>query len=126
MIADVLTIEQLIVFAVILVLCIIGSYAKDTIDTFTGKSEKILLKVIIISSLLVSILVWSFSEMIIDSIGFKPLLALSLVAGIISYDVALRLVNLSAGDLLRLLIKRDLSVLDKPNKVKETNKEEKE
>lgn len=87
--------EQAILFVVVFVVCAIGAYSKDVLDTFTKKNEKIQTKIILLSSLLVSIIIWSFAESIIGKVGIKPFFSVILILGMVSYEISIKLTSIS-------------------------------
>jgi hypothetical protein len=75
-------------FMIIFVICTVGAVAKDVFDGFNGK-VKIELKVIILSSLVVSILLWSISDWILNKIGIsiKVFFGITVLLGMLSYEI---------------------------------------
>ena len=87
-----LVLEQSLFFLVILVVCFIGAYAKDTFDTITGKSSDIQYRKVVFSSLVVAIIMWGFQDLLSSRLGgFKQLVAMAVFMGLISYDLTTRL-----------------------------------
>jgi len=82
---------QSIFFVVILGVCLAGAYAREVLDTIADKEKEFNNKKVILSALVVSIVLWGFSETLIEKMGgFKQLIALSVFAGLVSYDLVVR------------------------------------
>lgn len=99
--SGVFNLQQLIMFILILVICSVGAITKDMFDGFRGKI-KINLKVILLSSLVVSILLWSVSDWILKQLDLKLFLGLTIILGMLSYEITSKLTTI---DGIKSLIK---------------------
>lgn len=90
----VFNLEQLIIFFVIFFICSVGAIAKDVLDGFKGK-VRINVKVILLSSLVVSILIWSVSDYALDRINLKLFFGLTVIFGMLSYEITNKLTSIN-------------------------------
>ncbi|ABR47083.1 hypothetical protein Amet_0858 [Alkaliphilus metalliredigens QYMF] len=77
-------------FIFIYLFCFLGALSKDLVDTFLEKAEDILILKIIISSLAVTILLYGFSDRLLNTLSFKPFTALCYTMGLISFEVLVK------------------------------------
>lgn len=81
-----ITIEDVLLFAYIYVFCFLGAFSKDMLDTFLDKIPKVLILKVLISSLSVAILLYGFSEHILEKLSFKVLTSICYIFGILSFE----------------------------------------
>lgn len=86
-------VEQMILLGIIFITCLIGSYTRDMLDTLKGLNLKINKVKILVCSATTSILLWSLSEMVTKKYPFKTIIAISIISGLLSYDIVTRLSN---------------------------------
>jgi glucose-6-phosphate-specific signal transduction histidine kinase len=91
--SEVFNLQQLIIFVVIFTICTVGAIAKDVFDGFRGK---------LLSSLVVSILLWSSSEWFLSKMDLKLFFGVTVLLGMLSYEITGRLTSI---DGLKTLIK---------------------
>lgn len=92
--SEVFNLEQLIVFVVIFFICSVGAIARDVFDGFKGK-VRINVKVILLSSLVVSILLWCTSDFFLDRIDLKLFFGLTVILGMLSYEITGKLTSIN-------------------------------
>ena len=92
--STVLSLDSIVIFIAILVVCWLGSLAKDFIIVFKGEEKKYMSLTfkfrvgrVILSTTTSTFLVFALSDTIIDHIGFKGLLFISLLVGIVGFEL---------------------------------------
>lgn len=90
----VFSLDSIVVFIAILVMCWLGSLAKDFIIVFKGEEKhyvnltfKFRAGRVIVSTTTSTFLVFALSDIIISHIGFKGLLFVSLLVGIVGFEL---------------------------------------
>lgn len=90
----VLSLDSIVIFIAILAVCLLGSLAKDFIIVFRGEEKKYVRLTfkfrvgrILLSTTTSTFLVFALSDTIIDHIGFKGLLFVSLLVGIVGFEL---------------------------------------
>ncbi|MCC5910652.1 MAG: hypothetical protein JJT76_09475 [Clostridiaceae bacterium] len=86
--------EEILFFIFIYLLCFLGALSKDLMDTFLQKIEEILIIKIIISSLAVAILLYGFSDGLLERFNLKPFITLCYTMGLVSFEVLVRYSNI--------------------------------
>lgn len=94
----VLSLDSIVVFIAILALCWLGSLTKDFIIVFKGEEKKYInltfkfrVGRVILSTTTSTFLVFALSDKIIEHIGFKGLLFVSLLVGIVGFELLERI-----------------------------------
>jgi len=77
------------------VFCFLGAFSKDMLDTFLDKIPKVLIFKVLVSSLAVAILLYGFSEYLLEKLSFKMLTSICYVFGIVSFEVMVRYSNIN-------------------------------
>lgn len=98
----VLSLDSIVIFIAILIVCWLGSLAKDFIIVFKGE-EKVYMHLtfkyratrVALSTATSTLLVFALSDTIIDHIGFKGLLFISLMVGIVGFELLERMSTLN-------------------------------
>lgn len=117
----VLSLDSIVIFIAILVVCWLGSLAKDFIIVFRGEEKsyvhltfKFRVGRIILSTTTSTFLVFALSDMIIEHVGFKGLLFISLLVGIVGFELLERISTINRViELIDLLVfKRSADVRD--------------
>ncbi|MCC5911438.1 MAG: hypothetical protein JJT76_13465 [Clostridiaceae bacterium] len=86
--------EECLFFIFIYLLCFLGALSKDVVDTFLEKIEEILIIKIIISSLAVAILLYGFSDSLLDKFSLKPFITVCYTMGLVSFEVLVKYSNI--------------------------------
>ncbi|MCC5910915.1 MAG: hypothetical protein JJT76_10815 [Clostridiaceae bacterium] len=81
-------------FIFIYLLCFLGALSKDLVDTFLERIEEILIIKIIVSSLAVAILLYGFSDGLLERFSPKLFIALCYTMGLISFEVLVKYSNM--------------------------------
>ncbi|ABR47963.1 hypothetical protein Amet_1792 [Alkaliphilus metalliredigens QYMF] len=81
---------ECIFFIFIYLFCFLGALSKDLLDTFLERIEGILIVKIIVSSLAVTILLYGFSDRLLEKLSFKPFTTLCYTMGLISFEVLVK------------------------------------
>lgn len=117
----VLSLDSIVIFIAILIVCWLGSLAKDFIIVFKGEEKrythltfKYRATRIAFSTATSTLLTFALSDTIIDHIGFKGLLFISLMVGIVGFEVLERISTLNRIiELIDLIVfKRSADVRD--------------
>lgn len=87
---DAISAEDIVCLIIILFLSFIGSLSKDYVTMFNGK-YRINIKRIIFSTFTASILTFVFSPLILDSFGFRGIIATAYIAGLVGFELLQRL-----------------------------------
>lgn len=98
----VLSLDSIVIFIAILIVCWLGSLAKDFIIVFKGEEKvykhltfKYRATRVALSTATSTLLVFALSDTIIDHIGFKGLLFISLMVGIVGFELLERISTLN-------------------------------
>ena len=95
----VLSLDSIVIFIAILIVCWLGSLAKDFIIVFKGEEKVYTFKYratrVALSTATSTLLVFALSDTIIDHIGFKGLLFISLMVGIVGFELLERISTLN-------------------------------
>ena len=98
----VLSLDSIVIFIAILIVCWLGSLAKDFIIVFKGEENvymhltfKYRATRVALSTATSTLLVFALSDTIIDHIGFKGLLFISLMVGIVGFELLERISTLN-------------------------------
>lgn len=117
----VLSLDSIVIFIAILIICWLGSLAKDFIIVFKGEEKKYMnltfkyrATKVALSTATSTLLVFALSDTIIDHIGFKGLLFISLMVGIVGFELLERISTLNRIiELIDLVVfKRSADVRD--------------
>ena len=90
-------------FICIFVCCCLGSLIKDMYNTTTGKETKVKLIRIAISTIVSSILIFSFEDILLKTVSVKILIFISFIAGLVGFELASKLTSLE--NILKILSK---------------------
>lgn len=127
----VLSLDSIVIFIAILIVCWLGSLAKDFIIVFKGEEKKYMNLTfkyratrIAFSTAASTLLVFALSDIIIDHIGFKGLLFISLMVGIVGFEVLERISTLNRIiELIDLIVfKRSADVRDYKDAVNDNDR----
>lgn len=98
----VLSLDSIVIFIAILIVCWLGSLAKDFIIVFKGEEKRYMnftfkyrATRIALSTATSTLLVFALSDTIINHIGFKGLLFISLMVGIVGFELLERISTLN-------------------------------
>lgn len=98
----VLSLDSIVIFIAILIVCWLGSLAKDFIIVFKGEEKRYMnftfkyrVTRIALSTATSTLLVFALSDTIINHIGFKGLLFISLMVGIVGFELLERISTLN-------------------------------
>lgn len=117
----VLSLDSIVIFIAILIVCWLGSLAKDFIIVFKGEEKRYMHLTfkyratrIAFSTATSTLLTFALSDTIIDHVGFKGLLFISLMVGIVGFEVLERISTLNRIiELIDLIVfKRSADVRD--------------
>lgn len=127
----VLSLDSIVIFIAILIVCWLGSLAKDFIIVFKGEEKRYMHLTfkyratrIAFSTAASTLLVFALSDIIIDHIGFKGLLFISLMVGIVGFEVLERISTLNRIiELIDLIVfKRSADVRDYKDAVNDNDR----
>ena len=82
-------------FSIIFIFSITGAYVNDTYKTLTGKESKVMVKRMVISAIVSSIILFSFSDAILSRISWKMFILPCFIGGMIGFELLGEISNLS-------------------------------
>lgn len=127
----VLSLDSIVIFIAILIVCWLGSLAKDFIIVFKGEEKRYMHLTfkyratrVAFSTAGSTLLVFALSDTIIDHVGFKGLLFISLMVGIVGFEVLERISTLNRIiELIDLIVfKRSADVRDYKDAVNDNDR----
>ena len=92
LLTEVITAEDILALTVVLLLSFIGSVAQDYLAAFTDQ-RKMSLSRIMFSSIVMAIVVFTFSPLIVDKVGFRGLSLISFICGWVGFEFIQRIRN---------------------------------
>ena len=82
-------------FSIIFIFSITGAYVNDTYKALTGKESKVMVKRMVISAIVSSIILFSFSDAILSRISWKMFILPCFIGGMIGFELLGKISNLS-------------------------------
>lgn len=112
-------------FLFILVFCLVGSIVKDTYNILTDKDYKVQIKKILVSTIVSSIVIFSFSDYLLEKMSWKLFILPCFIGGTVGFELIGKISNLKFW--LKFLIDKKAAVDDliEEEKNKEASKNEK-
>lgn len=86
-------IDDISVFSYIYLFCFLGAFSKDLVDIFLERTTEILIIKIITSSLAVAILLFGFSDYILNRVDYKPFTVMCYIFGLVSFELIVKYSN---------------------------------
>lgn len=80
-------IKSLFLFLLIYFFCFLGALSKDLLDSFLKKTPYILIVKTLLSALFISIIIYGFSEWILNGLSYRSFTALCYTLGLVSFEL---------------------------------------
>lgn len=97
-------------FLFILVFCLVGSIVKDTYNILTDKDYKVQIQKILVSTIVSSIVIFSFSDYLLEKMSWKLFILPCFIGGTVGFELIGKISNLRFW--LKFLIDKKSAVDD--------------